>query len=200
MAENFRPEDMPRHFGLTLREQYGLLLETSRNRTPPCSYYKVIRLIYIYQGILSCYSHWELCGTAHQACAYRHRPSDQFLRMASMCCECVFCPTFIIEHHHRPSKPCSQNCDIRPVYKPRNQTLTPRPHDCRTHIDHFPPYFVRRMLLNYPTMPFSPFFATSDDYRISASILENGLKGIERWISKQKFEPEIDMNISLLFF
>lgn len=211
MAENFRPEDMPREFGLTVREQHGLLLETTRNRDPPCSFYqapwrsfyKVLQLIYVYQGIFSSYFHIELCDTAHQSCAYRHSPSDRFLRMTSMCCECFFCPMFIIEHYHRPSKPCTHKCDIRPVHRPRKLPITLRNHSCAAHIDNFPPYFVRRILLNYPAMPFSPFFSTEDDYRISANIMENGLKGIEDLVAEQEEETkddfEVDVNISSLF-
>ena len=189
--QGLRPEHMPPNYPLTLREQMGLLIETSRARTPH-SYYRVFQLIYFFQGVFSCFYHVELCDDEHQSYSYRHRESDNFLRMTSLCCECVFCPTWIFSHAHRPSGKCTTKCSARPVYRPIKLLVSANNHDCFNHIDQFPHYFVRRMLLQYPPMPFSPFFKTSDHHRISANIIENGTKYLKMQMKSLERPSNID--------
>lgn len=200
---NHRPEDLPRNCPLTLREQFGLLTEASRNGLPH-SYYRIFQLVYCVQGFFSSYFHVELCKDEHQMVSYRHKDSDKFLRITSLCCECVFCPRWIFEHYHMPSKKCNPKCSIRPVYRPVKTLVTEADHDCFNHIDRFPPYFVRRMLLQYPPTPFSPFFQTEDHYRISSNILMNGLKPFEEQMRSMQKSSDIEMenldvNLSDLF-
>lgn len=198
-----RPENLPRQYPLNLKEQFGLLMETRRAAVPH-SYYRIFQLIYFFQGVFSSYFHIELCKEDHQPYAYRHKPSDTFLRMTSFCCECVFCPLWVFEHTHRPSKKCNAKCSARPVYRPVKMPVLFNDHNCFDHIDIFPPYFVRRMLLQYPNMPFSPFFRTPDHHRISANIIKNGTKYLEEQM-KEVLKPSnveaenLDVDMSFLF-
>lgn len=172
---------MPPHFPLTLRECMGLMYEKKISNVPPRSYYIVIQLIYLYQGLYSTFFHISLCEVHHQIYHYRHPPSDQYFRNASWCRECRMCPNWVYEHHHRPSRPCTVKCSARPVYRPP-AVIQHDGHECRNHICSNPLWYHRPHIEEYPGLPFSPFYETSDHFRISRQIARNGVKPLVQYL------------------
>lgn len=173
--EEFRPEEMPPHHPLTLREMSGLAYEKTNKRVPPKAFYLITQLIYFFQGLHSTFIHITLCETFHQMFHYRHKPSDQYLRAASWCRECVICPNWVYEHFHLPSKKCTVKCSARPVYRPP-LVIKYNAHECREHICSIPLWYHRQNLPQYPELAYSPFYATFDHFRISRQIAQNGVK------------------------
>lgn len=173
--EDYRPENMPPHHPLTLRECMGLVYERKQTRVPPRAYYIITQLVYFYQGLFSTFFHISLCDVTHQIYHYRHVPSDRYLKSASWCRECRGCPNWIYEHFHRPSKPCTEKCSARPVWRPP-AVISHNGHDCRDHICNNPLWYHRRYIEEYPELPYSPFFETFDQFRISRQIAQNGVK------------------------
>ena len=174
--EDFRPEEMPPKFRLTIREAMGLTYERTELSKPPRSYYLVTQLIYIVQGLYSSFYHITPCEVEHQLYHYRHPASDRFLKQASWCRECIICPNWVYEHFHRPSKPCTIKCSARPVYRP-SLVITHQRHNCRDHICDIPLWFHRRYTQEYPAqLMYTPFHPTADHFRISREITKNGVK------------------------
>lgn len=166
---------MPPHHPLNLRETMGLAYERWNKRVPPMAFYLITQLVYFYQGFHSSFIHITLCESWHQIYQYRHKPSDQYFRAASWCRECTICPNWIYEHFHLPSKQCTVKCSARPVYRPP-LIITHHAHECRDHICAIPLWYHRQNLEEYPPLPYSPFYATFDHFRISRQIAQNGVK------------------------
>lgn len=153
----------------------GLTYETTERRRPPKTFYLITQLIYFVQGLYSSFIHITPCETWHQLYHYRHQASNQFLRQASWCRECVTCPNWVYEHFHRPSKACTIKCSARPVYRPP-LIITHNNHNCRDHICSIPLWFHRQYIPEYPQLMYTPFHETHDHFRISRQIAKNGVK------------------------
>ena len=183
--ENVRPERIPRRLRTKL-EQAGLEIERHfQIKTPPFSYYLVTQLVYNFLGQTTDYFHFSLCKEKHQSYSYRHAPSDQFMRMASLCMECGVCPSEVVEHAHPPGQPCTIRCDSRLVYRPKNQLITCCGHNCIAHVGAFPIFYSRQVLFpdEYPEkMPYSPFFQRREDFRRSKKIAKQCTKAADKQV------------------
>lgn len=177
-----RPEDIPPKFR-TSKEQAGLDYENVHQRTPPISFYVVTQILFSYFGLHTDYYYIELCDKDHQFYQYRHRQSDQFLRMASFCYDCQTCPHSVVEHAHAPGQPCTVKCDSRVVYRPGGQAITLCGHHCWSHVEPFPTFFSRQLIPEYPKkMAFSPFFASRDEFRHAKKLAKKTMQPAQKMV------------------